>query len=94
MAAKYVQSINHQWLRYLLRKSLLMLISKLKPHGFVLAAGLLPLVSKTVSHVFECLLRRGGLAPIRRGEPLCKNCCQSANLTSTNFANDLPNPKS
>ncbi len=69
-----------------------MLISKLKPHGFVLAAGLLPLVSKTASHVFECLLRRGGLAPIRCGEPLCKNCCQGANLTNTNFENDLPNP--
>ena len=30
----------------------------LKPLGFVLATGLLPLVSKTATHVFECLRLR------------------------------------
>jgi hypothetical protein len=37
---------------------------KLKPLGFVLATGLLPLFSKTASHVFECLRLR--LAPNRK----------------------------
>ena len=36
----------------------------LKPHGFVLATGLLTLVSKTAAHVFECLRLR--LAPNRK----------------------------
>gem|GEM_PF-2834272 len=42
----------------------MMQISKLKPHGFVLATGILSLVSKTASHVFECLRIR--LAPNRK----------------------------
>jgi hypothetical protein len=36
---------------------------KLKPHGFVIATGLHKLLSKTATHVFECLRDAPGTKP-------------------------------
>ena len=68
-----------------------MQISKLKPHGFVLTMGLLPLVSKTALHVFECLRLR--LAPNRKMSLMQELLSGCKSFYNSNFQNDLPEPK-
>ena len=49
--------------KYFVRKAAYQLISRLKPHGFVIATGLHKLLSKTATHVFECLRNTLGTKP-------------------------------
>jgi hypothetical protein len=63
-------------------------MSKLEPHGSVLATGLHPLVSETASHVSECLRLR--LAP-NRLMSLMQELLSKANIMSA-LATVLPKP--